>query len=319
MKQWMIGVDIGGTKIAVSLGNRKGKLLGKKVFSAEGGKKRRESMRRIRLAIADLLSVNQLTSRQVLGIGVAVPGAIDSQRSMILKSPNLPSWEHFSIAPVLKRVFHVPVFVENDANAAALGERYFGSGRGVGNFLYVTVSTGIGSGIVANGELLRGEGGSAGEIGHMTIVPNGIHCDCGKRGCLEAYASGTAIGKAVQRAIRKGAKPAYFKKMRLSNITGQTVTEAARAGDQLAIQARQKAADFLGIGLANVINLLNPRCLILGGGVMEHVEHFWEPMMKAVRREAWPMAFRNCKVLRSRLGNNVGDLGALALVLEGEK
>ncbi len=318
-KQCIVGIDIGGTKIAVSLGTQKGKILGKTIFSSGKNKKALELLNQIQFSISELLSEHGLIERYLIGIGVAVPGAIDPHRQIVLKSPNSKCWENFPIRPMLMRKFRVPAIVENDANAAALGEQHFGLGRGVNDFLYITVSTGIGSGIVINGRLVRGEAGTAGEIGHMTMVKDGFPCHCGKRGCLEAYSSGTAIGEYVRQAIKKGARSAYFKKVKLKDITGQLVSQAAKDGDQLAIQARAVAADFLGIGLANVINLLNPKRIILGGGVMEYVDHFWVPMMEAARREAWPMAFRSCEIVRSRLGKNVGDLGAMALVLEAQK
>ena len=316
MKHFIVGIDIGGTKIRVSLGTRKGKILAKRVFSSGNGKRVNESIRQIHSTVFELVSERGLTTRQLLGIGVAVPGAIDSRREKIEKSPNLPSWQGFPLKKVLTRKFRVPVVIENDANASALGERHFGSGRGIDDFLYLTISTGIGSGIVANGSLVRGARGTAGEIGHMTLVKGGLPCNCGKQGCLEAYASGTAIAQHVRRAIRRGTRSSFFKKVKISEVTGQLVSQAADQGDRIAIQARELAADYLGIGLANVINLLNPMRIILGGGVMEDVRYLWVPMMKAVRREAWPTALRACKIVRSRLGKNVGDLGAMALVLE---
>ncbi|MBI4358141.1 MAG: ROK family protein [Candidatus Omnitrophica bacterium] len=319
MKQWIAGIDIGGTKIRVSLGTRKGRIIAKKVFPSQNNISVKTSLSRIDQAITELLTERRLNVRQLMGIGVAVPGAVDPGRQRIEKSPNLPSWEKFPLRKELMRRFRVPVAIENDANAAALGERYFGSGRGIDDFLYMTISTGIGSGIIANGLLIRGVGGTAGEIGHMTLVRNGLRCNCGKKGCLEAYSSGTAIARHVKRAMQQGAKSSFFKRIPFSKITGQLVSDAARAGDSLAIQARRLAADYLGMGLANVINLLNPKRIILGGGVMENIRHFWAPMMKSVRRETWPMAFKTCEIMRSRLGQNVGDLGAMALVLESQK
>ena len=319
MKQGIIGIDIGGTKISVSLGTRKGKILAKKVFSSGNGKRVKDSIERIESSVSSLLSECRFKKQQLAGIGVAVPGVIHPHSQVIQKSPNLPSWEGFPLRSVLMRRFKLPVIIENDANAAALGEQYFGSGRGVRDFLYLTVSTGIGGGIVANGALIRGEGGMAGEVGHMTLVKNGLRCHCGKRGCLEAYSSGTAIAGHVKRALKAGAKSNYFKNIKLSKITGQLVSEAARVRDTVAIQARRLAADYLGMGLANLINLLNPKRIILGGGVMENVDHFWQPMMKAVRQEAWPMALRSCRIMRSKLRKNVGDLGAMALILDSQK
>ncbi|MBI4394924.1 MAG: ROK family protein [Candidatus Omnitrophica bacterium] len=317
MKRLIAGFDIGGTKISVSLGTESGKILGKKIFPSARGRQVKESVRQLKSALSALLEESGFGRRHLLGIGVAVPGAVDPRREGVLKSPNLPSWEGFPLKRVLFKEFQVPVWIENDANAAALGEQYFGSGRGIDHFLYLTISTGIGSGIVANDSLLRGASGLAGEVGHMTVVQNGLLCPCGKRGCLEAYSSGTAIANYVRTALRNGAKSRFFRNIKLSEITGRLVSEAARTSkDPLAIQARRTAADFLGIGLANLINIFNPQRIILGGGVMEHVEYFWTPMMKAVRREAWPLSLRACTVVRSPLGTEVGDLGAIAIVLD---
>ncbi len=251
-----------------------------------------------------------------MGVGVGMPGAIHPVTQVILKSPNLPSWEGISLGKVLRQKLKLPVSVENDANAAALGEFFFGHGRKVNHFIYITVSTGIGAGIVVNGQLLRGEKGTAGEVGHMTVVRGGNDCACGKKGCLEAYSSGTAMANYVKQALKAGRSSRYFSKIKPSNITGQLVGEAASKKDSLAIEARSFAADYLGIALANLINLLNPKRIILGGGVMEQTNHFWTPMMAAAKREAWPMAFDSCEILRSKLGTHVGDLGAMALVLE---
>ena len=320
MRRFIAGFDIGGTKIAVSLGTKNGKILAKKVFSSGKSRPVRESIRQIRYAFSELLRGKKLTKHHLLGIGVAVPGAVDPRREVILKSPNLPSWEKFQLKKFLAKEFRVPIWIENDANAAALGEQYFGSGKGIGHFIYLTVSTGIGSGIVMNGSLIRGASGMAGEVGHMTIVPNGLLCACGKRGCLEAYSSGTAIANHVKQALKDGAKSRFFQRMKLNHITGQLVTDAAQNyRDGVAIQARTMAADFLGIGLANLINLLNPERIILGGGVTENLDHFWTPMMSSVRRAAWPMSLRACSIVRSTLGTKVGDLGAIAIVLDAAR
>ena len=319
MKKWIIGVDIGGTKIAVSLGSRSGKILGRKVFSSLDGKKVEKSVDQIAESIFGLLVEHRLEKQQIAGLGVGVPGVIHPKTQILEKSPNLPSWEGVALGRVLKQKIKLPIVVENDANAAAMGEQFFGAGKGINNFVYITISTGIGSGIVANGALIRGGSGSAGEIGHMTIVRDGLPCSCGKRGCLEAYSSGTAIAAYVKRAIRNGVKSSVFKNVKLTDITGKMVTEAAEQNDRLAIKARTVAADYFGIALANLMNLLNPQKIILGGGVMERSSHFWKPMMAVARRETWPMAFQSCRIVRSQLGGRVGDLGAMALVLENQR
>lgn len=313
--RFLIGVDIGGTKISVALGNNAGRMVEKKVFPTRYRAQAKHSISEIQSAIERILKIHQIHARSLVGIGVGVPGPIDQNRGVIGKSPNLPGWQGVRLPSILKRRFKTRVEMDNDANAAVLGELYFGSGRGVSDFIYVTVSTGIGSGIIAGGKLIRGASGGAGEIGHITVVPNGNPCGCGKSGCLEAYASGTAIAQYVQEALKKGRLSRYFSRYKESEITGRLVSRAAKLGDRLAVQARRQAADFLGIGLANVINLLNPKRVILGGGVMETTHHFWQPMMRAIRREAWPSHLKDCQILRSKLGSDVGNLGAMALVL----
>lgn len=319
MKRWLVGIDIGGTKIAVSIGTRSGKILDRIVFSSEQGKFATQSIQKIQTSLTSLLDRHHMKRQDILGVGVGMPGAIHPKTQIILKSPNLPSWEGISLGKVLHQKLKLPVSVENDANAAALGEFFFGYGRKTNHFIYMTVSTGIGSGIVVNGQLLRGEKGTAGEVGHMTMVRGGNPCPCGKRGCLEAYSSGTAMANYVKQALKAGRSSRFFRKVKPMNITGQLVAEAANQKDSLAIEARSSAADYLGIALANLVNLLNPKRIILGGGVMEQTNHFWMPMMAALKREAWPMAFKSCEILRSKLGTHVGDLGAMALVLENER
>lgn len=318
MKKYAVGVDIGGTKISVSLGNLKGKILSKTVFPARANNPLM-SCDEICKAITKCLCDDGVLRREIIGVGVCAPGQIDSLNGLIVSSPNLKRWTNFPVRKRLERCLKLPVTLENDANAAALGEQRFGAGKNVDNFIYVTVSTGIGSGIVANGELVRGCSGGAGEIGHMTVVPGGNLCGCGKRGCLEAYASGTAIEKFVQNEIRKGCRSKHFSPYKVSEITGQVVAKAAKEGDGLAIRAREMAAGYLGLGLANVINLLNPERVILGGGVMTDTHHFWKPMMSTVQREAWRFHYHSCKIIQSKLGARVGDLGAMALVLEQVK
>lgn len=309
---WIAGVDIGGTKISVTLGSVAGKIFKELAFSSLKGREPKRSIFEIESAIQALLDGAD-SKRCLGGIGIGIPGPVDAVKGIVERSPNLPAWKGLRLKSVLTRRFHVPVQIENDANAAACAEQLFGAGRGIANFLYLTISTGIGAGIVINGALVRGRSGSAGEIGHLTMVPGGLACPCGKRGCLEAYSSGTAIAGHVKRMLKSGKKSRFFKRFQLDEITGQVVSDAARKGDPVAIEARRIAADYLGIALANAINLLNPERIILGGGVMKAIHHFWAPMMRAVRHEAWPAPFHSCRIMRSGLHGRAGDLGALAL------
>jgi glucokinase len=321
MKKWLIGIDIGGTYIRICLGKLIQKKHGvrhvdRKILSSRKGQEPRRSINEIKVSVNQLLKAHQLHTKMLCGIGIAVAGAIDSEKGIILKSPNLKKWEGFGFQKSLSRFFQVPVYVENDANASALGEKHFGLGRKKKNFLYVTVSTGIGAGLVINGALVRGKAGTAGEMGHMTVQPNGYSCKCGKNGCLEAYASGTAIGNLVKRVLRKEGRSRFWKKFQRAEVTGKMVTQASLKGDRIAIKARKEAAEYLGIGLSSVINLLNPERIILGGGVLEVPQHFWGPMINRIRKESWPTAFKSCQILRSKLGKHVGDWGSFAIILE---
>jgi len=313
--QYLVGVDIGGTKISVTLGTARKGVLKKIKFSTRLGKQPKRSIKEIEEAINELLSERKVKRGQLIGIGVGIPGPVDADKGMVEQSPHLRKWKGLRLKSILQRKFKVAVAIDNDANAAALGELYFGSGRGLSDFIYVTVSTGIGSGLIANGELVRGVRGAAGELGHTVVQAYGNQCKCGKSGCLEAYGSGTAIGNYVKKERRKGRNSPFFRGIPINRITGKLVSDAAKKGDRLAIEARHFAADYLGIGLANVINLLNPCCIILGGGVIEKVHHFWQPLMKAIKREAWPYHYSCCKIVRSKLGKRVTDLGLFALVL----
>lgn len=317
MKKLIAGIDIGGTKISVVLATHRGRILSKEIIPTYTGSKSIQSVHEVIRIIQKFLSYKKATAQNLLGIGIGIPGPVHPKRQRIERSPNLPRWEKISLAQILKSKFHCGVYLENDANAAALGEKYFGSARKVSNFIYITVSTGIGSGIVLNRRLVQGAVGGAGELGHMTVQIKGKKCGCGKLGCLEAYASGTAIGRMARELLAKNSNSKMNEMCKnIEAVSGSVVSRAADLGDGLAIHIREKAADYLGVGIANVINLLNPDMVVLGGGVLSSTKHFWSPMMKAVKREAWPIHFKSCKIVQTKLKNLVGDYGTLALVLE---
>jgi glucokinase len=261
--------------------------------------------------------------KQLVAIGVGVPGAINTQKGIITRSPNLPGWAGIPIRKILRYAFHVPTFLDNDANVACLGEKYFGAGRSFGNFVYITVSTGIGAGVVANGRLMHGVGGYAGEVGHVVVHPNGRECNCGKRGCLEAYASGTAMAKTAQERIRRLSRVQRKKSMlarcleeRQGKISAANIAVAANAGERLARDIFEEAGHDLGLGLSSVIQLLNPEAIILGGSVTKAYPLFRKAMTKALKENAWSVPLKECTILRSPLGDEVADLGTIALVKE---
>lgn len=309
------GADIGGTKISVILVDPKGKIHSRKKISTRTGRESRRSVKELIAALRGLLQAGK--NLNLLGIGVGLPGPVDPGKGVVPWSPNLRGWEGIPLKGMLEREFRVPVRTDNDANAAGYGEKIFGAGKKEKDFVYMTVSTGIGGGLVLGGRVYRGASFCGGEIGHMKIVAGGNLCNCGKRGCLEAYASGTAIARDAQRRIRAGAKTALRSLApRLNDVTALTVTQAAESGDPLALEIFRDAGRYLGVGVANILNILNPGMVVLGGSVVNAARFFWRPMMESARRDAWPVAFKACRIRKTALKEDVGNLGAAALVLE---
>ena len=307
MIQYAIGIDIGGTKIGITLGDGRGKILVYREIETGTRSETQACIKELVLNLKSLVQESRIPKRQILGIGVGCPGAVNAQKGILPRSPNLPGWAGIPLRKILSDAAGLPVFIANDANAAALGESCFGAGKNSKNFIYITVSTGIGGGIVINRELYEGSGFVAGEIGHISIVPEGRKCNCGQKGCLEAYASGTAIARFYRDAKKKSVSGA------------KEVGLAARAGDKVAIGSYRQAGYYLGIGIADLLNILNPEKVVIGGGVLRSAPKvFWKAMMRSAKQHSWPEAFRTVKIVRSQLKGHVGNLGALALVFKNQ-
>lgn len=249
----------------------------------------------------------------VKAIAVAAPGFLDPDLGIVYEAPNIPGWNNFPLKKILSNAFHVPVFIGNDANLAALGEWKFGAGIGHNNLLYLTISTGIGGGAIINNHLILGQKGLAGEFGHVTILPDGPICGCGKKGHIEALASGTAIKNYVNEQIAAGRASSLRK---FEKITGERITAAAQHGDELAIEAYNRAGYYLGIAVTNFLHMLNPSIVIFGGGVSLSGDLLFVPMRKSLQdRVVSPAYLENLTFTTSQLGDDVGLKGALALLV----
>ncbi|PKO04647.1 MAG: hypothetical protein CVU41_15705 [Chloroflexi bacterium HGW-Chloroflexi-3] len=249
----------------------------------------------------------------IKAIAVAAPGFLDPDLGIVYEAPNIPGWENYPLRKILEDVFNIPIFLGNDANLAALGEWKFGAGIGHSNLLYLTISTGIGSGAILNNNLLLGHKGLAGEFGHVTVLPGGPMCGCGKQGHIEAIASGTGILNYVNEQISAGRTTILRK---LEKITGKDVSQAAKDGDGLAIEAYNRAGYYLGIALANFLHMLNPSIVIFGGGVSSSGELLFEPMRKSLEeRLISPAYLDGLSFTMAQLGDDVGLKGALALLV----
>jgi glucokinase len=313
-KPFAIGVDVGGTKVSMVVGNAQGRILAARVIPTRN--KTRQAIPQM-IENLKILASDPRFKGKIRGIGFGIPGAIDNRSGKIPFSPNLKGWIGVPLKSLVQKALRLPVYMANDANAAGLGEKIFGRGRNKKDFIYMTVSTGVGGGIVIGGKLLEGTSFVAGEVGHMVIVAEGDLCGCGRRGCLEAYASGTAIARYAQTHLSAKDKKAILKYSPGEALDAKTIGVAAKRGSRAAIQVYERAGFYLGIGMANLLNILNPEMIVLGGGVWKSSPpQFWKAMLAGCKGNAWPEAYRAVKIVHSSLEGRVGDLGALALAFE---
>lgn len=313
-KPFAIGVDVGGTKISMVVGNSHGKILATHIIPT-----RSQASSAIPEMIKHLkaLASDSRFKGKIRGAGFGIPGPIDNRSGKIPFSPNLKGWEGIPLRKMLQKALRLPLYMANDANAAALGEKIFGQGRGKSDFVYMTVSTGIGGGIVTGGKLLEGVSYVGGEVGHMAVVAGGETCGCGRQGCLEAYASGTAVARHAKKTLSASEKRKILKLSGGDVLDAKNIGIAAKRGNRAAIRVYEWAGFHLGVGIANLLNVLNPEMIILGGGVWKSSpRQFWTSMMASCKRNGWHEAFRAVKIVPSNLEGRVGDLGALALVFE---
>lgn len=237
---------------------------------------------------------------------VAVPGTVNVETGTVLTIPNVRSLKGFNLAGALQRELHHPVIIENDANAAAMGELWKGAARDISTMICITLGTGVGGGIILDGKLWRGVDGSAGEIGHTTVEPHGgVICGCGSEGCLEVYASATAL----VRMLKETDSPPRD----VADVSAEKIYRAAKDGDPVAVKVFRQMGEYLGIGLAILVNILNPEMIVIGGGVANAWELFGEPALQEMRNRAFPLPGSRVKVRPAECGDNAGLLGAARL------
>jgi glucokinase len=250
--------------------------------------------------------------REFSGVGVGSPGPLDRKTGTVISTPNL-GWRNFPLRDLVGNAVQLPATLDNDANAATYGEWWLGAGKGAKVLIGLTLGTGIGGGIVFDGELYHGVTDTAAEIGHMTIDATGRKCKCGNFGCLEQYASGTAIAARAIEGLEAGARSILPEMVgELKEITAQAVFEAVVKGDPFAIEIVKETARFLGAGIGSLINLLNPDRIVIAGGVTRAGDHLFLPLREEVRRRAFEVAVEACQILPAELGPHAGVVGAVA-------
>jgi glucokinase len=308
----VLAIDLGGTKMIAAIISHPPQIIARDYSLTLADEGMEAVSERIFSAIDRLLSAKNMDSSQLLCIGIAAAGAVDSERGLVTSSPNLPGWHDIPLRDVVSRKYKVDTILINDANAEVIGEHEFGAGRGASNLILLTIGTGIGGGIIINGKLYTGATGSAGEIGHTTIDVNGPKCSCGNIGCWETLASGRAMAKEAISRISHGEKSVLtgMVKGEIEKITTEKIEEAARRGDPLALEVISRAATYLGIGMVNLINAFNPELIIVGGGVAKMGELLLEPARQVVRERAFRLAAGAVRIVPTQLGDDAGVLGA---------
>lgn len=322
-KAYALGIDLGGTKtLAAIVDITTGEVIAsaRKRTRAEKGQDF-VSQRIIELSSAAIEAAKLPANAGVVAVGVGAAGQIDRKAGVVVDAPNL-GVKDMPLREILNKQFGKPVAVGNDVEVAALGEFLYGSGQGYSNFVCVFVGTGIGSGIVQNGRMYTGYTGTAGEIGHMIIQFGGRLCGCGCRGCLEAYASRTAITKVIMAEIHHGRESVLAEEAQRQLKEGETIirsgllAQALNRGDALVTETVTEAADYLGYGLASVMNFYNPECIILGGGVIEAIDLLYEHAAHRARITALSAPAGKTKIMRTKLGDFSGVVGAACLGAE---
>ncbi|HOR41998.1 MAG TPA: ROK family protein [Atribacterota bacterium] len=321
--KWTIGVDLGGTKISVGLINETGKIEQYLKIPTQAEQGQKETINRIKQSIYQIIELNNLKIGGIAGIGIGAPGPVDYQRGIVHCAPNLPGWTEVPLADIMRKEFPIPIKVENDANAAAWGEKIFGVARGIDELVCLTLGTGIGGGLILCGEIYHGKNFVAGEIGHMVVNKIGPRCNCGKNGCLEAYSSAAGIRDRISKRIASlKSQPdnqKFLNIYNLENIGLAQIFELARQGNMIVKDIVEEAIEYLGIAIISLVNILNPEMVILLGGIANEGEKLLNPIKEIVFQGAMSSHLPDLKIVLGKLGVFAGVIGAAALLWEHQK
>jgi glucokinase len=308
----IFAADLGGTHLRAATVDHKGKIRFRFKQNTPQAKDASAIVDAIVAAVRE--SEQAEGAQQISAVSLVVPGTVKVEEGAVVKAPNLPCLDGFHLAAALTEQLGLPAILENDANAAAVGEMWQGAAVGCKTIICVTLGTGVGGGIILDGKLWRGVDGAAAEIGHMCVDPfGGVACTCGSRGCLEVFASATAIVR-----MTREASPRYPESVlqHAKELTAKTIYAAGQQGDELALEIFRRMGIYLGIGLANLINILNPEMIVIGGGVVNGWDLFAKHMHQQVEERAFPLLAARVKIERAKCGDDAGLLGAARLALK---
>ncbi|MCR8997295.1 ROK family glucokinase [Brevibacillus laterosporus] len=317
-KRMIVGVDIGGTTIKIALLDPNGEIITKTQIPTPVSEGEDAIIGQMTNTIDQLMAEQGFTKEEAYGIGIGVPGPVDTDTGFVYEAVNL-GIKDTALKAKTEALTGLPTYVENDANSAALGEMWRGAGQGTDNLVAITLGTGIGGGIIIDGKIVHGVKGVGGEIGHVTVNPDGPLCNCGKKGCMERYGSATAIIVGIETAAKEG-RSAYLAKQlaEKGSLTAKDAFDAATEGDLAAQEVIDQAAFYTGFGLSHIANLLNPAKIVIGGGVSAAGDALFSLIRKSFDTYTWKIAADSCEILPATLGNDAGVIGAGWLVKQGE-
>lgn len=308
MKELFVGVDLGGTKIYTALGDEKGNILNEIVVETEAEKGPEVIVEKIKYTIR---YVSEGREEKLRAIGIGSPGPLNIKEGIILNPPNLP-FENYNIVEKIEKEFNIPVYLDNDANAATIGEYAFGAGKGTENMVYITASTGVGGGAVLNSKIYRGSTFNALEVGHTTIEVDGKRCGCGNKGCFEAMTSGTAIKRLAEDAVKSSVKTSLKK---YEKVTAKEVFIEANNEDRVSNEILEDSLKYLGVLAANCANILDPDLIVIGGGVSNGGDIVFNKIKREMEKRCLEPVLDHCKIEKAVLGGKAGVIGALALAI----
>ena len=319
-KRYVIGIDLGGTKIAGALVDLQGNVVRKNSIATNAWEGEQVVGGRILKVIDELLN-NEGTELvvaldEIKAIGIGSPGPLDIRKGLILNSVNLP-FRNFNIVALFENRYNIKTYLDNDANVAAIGENVFGAGIGTENMIYVTISTGIGGGAILNGKIYRGHTCNALEIGHTTVMADGPLCNCGNYGCAEALASGTGIARLANKRLESSEGESSLRQY--EKVTSKEVFIEAAKGDAVAKEVLSNSLNYFGICIANAIATFDPEMVVIGGGVSKAGQIVFDTVNKVVKERCLPVMVESCKILPAALGEDAGAMGAAALAIMESK
>ncbi|MDD5155928.1 MAG: ROK family protein [Candidatus Omnitrophica bacterium] len=318
--RFYIGIDIGGTKICAGLVSPSGIILEREKIPTPVESSSRRSLLAIVEIIQNLLTDRRLTTKEIRGIGIGIPGLVNAGKGEVLVTPNM-NLTGINIIRELRHKFPVQIVIGNDANLGILGEKWLGAACGAENAVGLFLGTGLGGGVISGGKLLTGYQGVAAEIGHLIVDPHGPRCSCGNRGCLEAFVGRWAIERDIREAINDGKKPKLHKlfKKKINRIKSKVLREALDKKDPVVTPIMKKSAEILGLACISLRHIFDPECIILGGGVIEACRDYIIPVVKkTIEKDKFFRSMRRCKIKKSSLGDDAVLLGSVALVRQSE-